>query len=116
MLERRGRSEEAAREYKAAIENKPNFREAHYQLGHLLLLRKKTSEAIAHLLQTVTPEDRETPRFMYALGIAYAQAGDFSSAQRYLQNAGQLAAALNQGQLMAEIQTSLARVEQRISR
>ena len=116
MLERRGKFEEAAGEYEAAIENKPAFREAHYQLGHLLLMQKKTPEAIAQLLQTVTPEDGETPRFMYALGIAYAEAGDFSSAQRYLQQAGRLAANSNQGQLMAEIQTTLARVDQRISR
>ena len=116
MLERRGKFEEAAREYKDAIADKPNFREAHYQLGHLLLMQKKTPEAIAQLSQTVTPEDGETPRFMYALGIAYAEAGDFSSAQGYLRQAGQRAASLNQAQLMAQIQTTLARVEQRLSR
>jgi tetratricopeptide (TPR) repeat protein len=113
MLERRGKFDEAARQYQTAIENKPNFRQAHYQLGHLLLIEKKTSEAIAQLSQTLTPEDGDTPRFMYALGVAYAEAGDFASAERYLRQAGQSAAALGQNQLAAQIGAILTKVEQR---
>jgi tetratricopeptide (TPR) repeat protein len=111
MLERNGRSEEAAAQYQAAIENKPNFREAHFQLGHLLLMQKKPKDAIVHLSQTLTPEDGNTPRFMYGLGVAYAEADDFPNAERYLQQSAERAAALGQDQLAAQIQTVLASVQ-----
>lgn len=116
MLEHRGKLAEATREYQAAIVDKPNFCQAHYQLGHLLLLEKKTADAIAHLSQTLTPEDKDTPHFMYALGIAYVEAGNFNSAQHYLQEAGQRAASLGQNQLATQIQTVLMKVEQTASR
>ena len=116
MLERRGKLVEAEREYQAAIEDKPNFRQAQYQLGHLLLMEHKAPEAIMHLSQTLTPEDGDTPRFQFALGIAYAEAGDFASAARTLEQAGQRAAALGQGQLAGQIQNVLTKVEQRAAK
>jgi tetratricopeptide (TPR) repeat protein len=116
MLERRGKFEDALREYQAAIENKPNFRQAQYQLGHLLLVQHKATEAIAHLSQTLTPEDGDTPRFLFVLGVAYAEAGDFASAERNLQQAGQRAAALGQEQLVEQIRAILVKVEQRAAK
>jgi tetratricopeptide (TPR) repeat protein len=116
MLERKGDVEAARKQYQLAIENKPNFRQAQYQLGHLLLMQHQTQDAIAHLSQTLTPEDGDTPRFMFALGIAYAQASDFVSAQRYLEQAGQRAAALGQDQLAGQIRGTLAKVEQRAAK
>jgi Flp pilus assembly protein TadD len=116
MLERRGMFDQAIGEYQAAIEDKPDFRQAQYQLGHLLLMQKKTADAIAHLSRTLTPEDGDTPRFMYTLGVAYAEASDFTSAERYLQKAGQRAAALGQNDLAERVQMILAKVEQRASR
>lgn len=113
MLERKGSLDEALRQYQAAIDDKPNFREAHYQLGHLLLMQHKTSDAIAHLSQTLTPEDAETPRFLYVLGIAYAEAGDFAAARRTLEQAGERAAAMGQEQLSAAIQGTVAKLRQR---
>jgi tetratricopeptide (TPR) repeat protein len=116
MLERKGKFDEALREYQAAIENKPNFRQAQFQLGHLLLMQHKATEAIAHLSQTLTPEDGDTPRFLFVLGVAYAEAGEFANAQRYLQDAGQRAAALGQDQLAAQIRTILTKVDQRAAK
>jgi len=116
MLEREGKSEEAIEHYRAAIGNKPNYRFARFQLGRLLLMKKRTGEAIAQLSQTLTPEDRDTPRFMYALGVAYAEAGDFASALKYLREAGQQAASQGQDQLLRQIETSLSKVEQRAGR
>jgi tetratricopeptide (TPR) repeat protein len=120
MLERKGKFDDAAREYQRAIENKPNFRQAHYQLGHLLLMQKKTAGAIDQLSQTLTPapppDDSDTPRFMYTLGIAYAEAGDFGNAGRYLQQAGQRAAALGQDQLTARIEMILKKVDRQSSK
>lgn len=110
MLERAGRLDEAAAEYRAAVENKPNFRQAHYQLGHLLLMRKKPADAIAELTQTLTPEDSDTPRFTFALGVAYAENRNFPEAERYLDQAGARAASLGQEQLAIQIQAVLASV------
>jgi len=116
MLERRGKFDEALREYQTAAEEKPNFRQAQYQLGHLLLMQHKATEAIGHLSQTLTPEDGDTPRFLFVLGVAYAEAGDFASAERVLQQAGQRAAALGQGQLAEQIRAILTKVEQRAAK
>ena len=116
MLEREGKSDEAIRHYQAAIEAKPAFRMGHFQLGRLLLMKKRTAEAIAELSQTLTPADADTPRFMYALGVAYAEAGDYASAKRYLRDAGQRAAPLGQDQLLSQIATSLRKVEEKAGR
>jgi tetratricopeptide (TPR) repeat protein len=116
MLERRGQVDEALRHYQTAIESKPNFRQAHFQLGRLLLIKKKSTEAIAHLSQTLTPEDSDTPRFMYALGIAYAEAGDYGNAERYLRDAGGRATSAGQDQLAMEIGVSLRKVGEKAAR
>jgi tetratricopeptide (TPR) repeat protein len=110
MLERKGNLDQALRQYQAAIDDKPNFREAQYQLGHLLLMQHRTAEAIAHLSQTLTPEDAETPRFLYTLGVAYAEAGDFAAARRTLQQAGERATAMGQERLSAAIQGTVAKL------
>jgi len=113
MLERQGKFEEAIRHYRAAIEDKPNFRMAHFQLGRLLLLERKHEEAIGQLSQILTPEDEDTPRFMYTLGIAHASAGNYTNAARYLSEAGQRAASLGQDRLVGQIQASLREVKLR---
>jgi tetratricopeptide (TPR) repeat protein len=116
MLERRGDLRGAEKQYQLAIENKPNFRQAQYQMGHLLLMEHKPAEAIAHLSQTLTPEDQDTPRFMLGLGVAYAEAGDFSSAHRYLDQAAQRATALGQDPLAGQIRGLLAKVDERAAK
>jgi tetratricopeptide (TPR) repeat protein len=112
LLERQGKSEEAIRHYQAAIDNKPNNREAHFQLGRLLLRKGRSDEAIGHFEQTLKPEDERTPRFVYALGAAHASARHYARAAQYFRDAGQRAASLGQGELAAEIEASLRRVEQ----
>ena len=114
MLEREGKSAEAIQHYRAAIGTRPNYRFARFQLGRLLLMKKKPGEAIAQLSQTLAPEDQDTPRFMYALGVAYAEAGDYSSAQRYLRESGQRAASQGQNQMLTKIGISLRKVEAKV--
>jgi tetratricopeptide (TPR) repeat protein len=116
MLERQGKLEEARKEYQAAVENKPNFRQAHFQLGRLLMMMKRPGDAIPQLSQTLTPEDGDTPRFMYALGVAYAESGDYASAGRWLRDAGGRAASQGQDRLAAEIGATMRKVEQRVAR
>jgi tetratricopeptide (TPR) repeat protein len=107
-----GRLNEAAEHYRAAIANKPNYRLAHFNLGRILVHQGKAQEAISHFLQTLTPEDEDTPRFMYGLGAAYARAGDRKSALKYLQDARQRAAALGQSDLLKSIDKDLGVLEQ----
>jgi tetratricopeptide (TPR) repeat protein len=116
MLELRGKSEEAIQQYRAAIDGKPNYRMAHFQLGRLLLMKSRAAEAIAQLSQTLGPEDGDTPRCMYSLGLAYAESGDFASAERYLRAAGQRATSLGQSQLLGQIETALRKVAERTGR
>ena len=113
MLERAGKVEEAVRHYRAAVEEKPNFRAAHFQLGRALLIRKRTGEAIAELSKTLTPEDGDTPRFMYVLGVAHLEAGDSASAARYLRDASERAASLGQGPLAVQIEAALRKVDEK---
>lgn len=89
---------------------------AHFQLGRLLLMKKRTSEAIVQLSQTLGPEDGDTPRCMYALGVAYAESGDYASAERYLRDAGQRATSLGQNQLLGQIEATLRKVSERTGR
>ena len=116
MLELRGKSDEAIQQYQAAVDDKPSYRMAHFQLGRLLLMKNRTSEAIAQLSQTIGPEDGDTPRCLYALGVAYAEAGDFANAERYLRDAGQRANSLGQNQLLAQIEATLRKVSERTGR
>src|SRR5205814_9296053 len=73
--------------------------------------RSSDLEAIAELSQTLTPADADTPRFMYTLGVACAEAGDYTGASRWLHEAGQQAASLGQEQLSAQIAATLRKVE-----
>ena len=113
MLEREHKFDDALRHYRAAIADKPDFRQAHFQLGRLLLVMNRAAAAIPELAQTLTPEDADTPRFMFTLGVAYAQAGDYPSAGRYLRDAGARAASLGQDRLAAEINAALRKVGER---
>ena len=73
-------------------------------------MQKKPNEAIEQLSQALTPEDADTPRFTYALGVAYAEARKFPDAERCLQHAAERAAELSQEQLAVQIRAVLASV------
>jgi Tfp pilus assembly protein PilF len=113
MLEREHKYDEALVHYRAAVAGRPNLRQAHFQLGRLLLVMKRPREAIPELQQTLTPEDVETPRFLYALGVAFAGAGDFAAAARSFRDAGQKATSLGQDRLAAESAAALRKAGER---
>src|SRR5215813_3059040 len=112
MLEREGRLAEATEHYRAAIANRPNFRLAHFNLGRMLVHQGKNAEAINHFLNTLSPEDESTPRFMYALAAAYARGGDLDNAIQYARGARRRALALGQTELLALIERDLRILEQ----
>jgi tetratricopeptide (TPR) repeat protein len=111
LLERRSNFPEAEAEYRKAIENKPSDREAHFNLGRILVNQKKFQEGIQELKKTIEPEDENTPRYVYALGAAFARSGDRQNALRYIREARDGAAARGQSTLLASIERDLRTLE-----
>jgi len=112
IIEREGKLDEAAAHYRKAIENKPGYRSAHFYLGRILVNQNKFSEAVEQFLQTLTPEDEDTPRFAYALGATYIRAGERQKGIHYLREALKRASALNQTQLASSVERDLKTLEQ----
>jgi tetratricopeptide (TPR) repeat protein len=102
---------EAAAEYRRAFENKPNNRQAHFNLGRVLVNLEKYEEGIRELEKTIEPEDENTPRYMYALGAACARSGDRQNALRYIRQARDGAVTLGQFGLVASIERDLRNLE-----
>ena len=111
LLERRGNSSEAEIEYRRAIENKPSDRQAHFNLGRIFVNQKKYQEGIQELERTLEPQDENTPRYIYALGAAFARAGDRENALRYIRQARDGAAARGQSALLTSIERDLRTLE-----
>ncbi len=111
LLERRSSFSEAEAEYRKAIENKPSDRQAHFNLGRVLVNQKKYAEGIQELEKTIEPEDENTPRYVYALGAAFARSGDRQNALRYIRQAREGAAARGQSTLLASIERDLRALE-----
>jgi tetratricopeptide (TPR) repeat protein len=111
LLERQGKFSEAETDYRRAIENKPNNRQAHFNLGRVLVNQKKYQEGIQELEKTIEPEDDDTPRYIYALGAAFARSGDRQNALRYLRQARDGAAARGQSALLSSIERDLHTLE-----
>ncbi len=111
LHERQGKLSEAAEEFHKALDNKPDYRLAHFHLGRILINEKAYAKGIEHLLKTITPEDENTPAYLYALGAAYGRAGDRENARRYLRQARDEAAARGQKQLLDSIEKDLQSLE-----
>ena len=104
------RFEEAAGQFRAALENDPVYRLARFNLGRVLVAEGRLREAIEELQKIVTPEDEETPRYLYALAAAYVRAGDREKGVSCAQEARRKAQALGQAELVASIDRDLRRL------
>jgi tetratricopeptide (TPR) repeat protein len=111
LLMTSGKPDEAAQHYRAAIENRPQYRAAHFNLGRILVLQGRLREAIEHLEQTLLPEDEETPRCTYALGAAWARAGNREEALKYMREARWKATTFGQTELLSSIDKDLRVLE-----
>jgi hypothetical protein len=69
--------------------------------------RRDFSAGIQHLLKTIAPEDDSTPGYLYALGAAYARAGDREKAIQYLREGRAKAQTRGQHQLVERIESDL---------
>jgi tetratricopeptide (TPR) repeat protein len=109
--ERQGRLSEAVAEYRKSIDNKPNDRQAHFNLGRVLVNQGKFQEGIHELEKTIEPEDENTPRYIYALGAAFARFGDRQNGLRYIRQAREGALARGQSGLVNSIERDLRALE-----
>jgi tetratricopeptide (TPR) repeat protein len=113
LLQREGKLEEAMAEFELAIENRPDFPQAHFNLGRLLVNRGRYKDAIDELLKTLSTQDEEAkPTYLYALGVAYARAGDRDNGIRYLLLARDRAASRHQSTLLNSIDRDLHTIEE----
>ena len=110
VLERQGKLPEAAQQFEKLIDLHPT-REAHFELGRILVNQQQYQAAIAHFQQILVPEDDKTPAYLYALGATYGRAGDETQAVRYLKQARQLATSQGQAALAAEINQDLGQLQ-----
>lgn len=110
VLEQEGKLSEAALQFGKLIDLHPT-REAHFELGRILVNQQQYQGAIAQFQQTLLPEDDKTPAYLYALGATYGRAGDKVKAIQYLGQARQLATSRGQTALVAEIDQDLGQVE-----
>ena len=111
LLEREGRTKEAVEEYRLALEDRPDYRLAHYHLARILVSQGSYADAVTHLLKTLTPEDDSTPAYLLALGTTYAELGDREHARMVLHKAHELASERSQQQLLHAIEQALAELD-----
>ena len=107
LLEMKGRQAEAVKHYRIAVESQPGYRLAHFHLGRVLANQRRFPEAIEHLKKTLSPEDSDTPGYLYALGAVYGRTGDRTTCVDLLLQAQSKAAALGQHPLVAAIDKDL---------
>ena len=63
-------------------------------------------------MKTLTPEDENTPRYLYALAAAYARSGDREKALNFARKAREQAAARGQTRLLTTIEKDIRALEQ----
>lgn len=108
ILERDGRLDEALEAYQRAVSEAPTFRLARFNVGRMLIGARRFDEAIAVLSKLTTPEDAETPRYLFALATAYVHSGQREAGVEWATKAKQLAESHGQTALAAAIERELA--------
>jgi len=85
-----GKTEDAMRELKRALELREDYAAAHFSLGILYRQKKQTAEAIHHLERAVQL-DSKSAQSHFSLGLAYNQAGRNDESMKELTEAAKLA-------------------------
>jgi predicted Zn-dependent protease len=113
LLERDRKWDEAAAAYRRAVESQPALRLARFNLARMLIAAGQNDEAIAELERVRTPEDKESPRYVFALATAHLRAGRRDLGVQYAHEARRLAVAYGQPELAAAIDKDLAAIGSR---
>ena len=112
VLQRQGKLEEAVAEFRSAIAARPDFPQAHFNLGRILVNQRNFREGIEELGKALSTKDpAREPTYLYALGSAYARAGDREKARQYILLARDKAQAQQQTLLHDKIDQALRQLE-----
>ena len=107
-----GRIKDAEHHFRQAIENQPDYRTAHFQLGLLLQKQGRDAEAVPHFLKTLTVEDERTPVYLYLLAHSYARLGHLDQAVESATQARKKALSVGKGELAADLDRFLQQLRQ----
>jgi tetratricopeptide (TPR) repeat protein len=107
-LEREQRFDAAEREYRDALAAQPTLRLARFNLARALIAQNRATDAIVELETLRTPVDAETPRYLFALSVAYLRANRRDDCVAAATEARRLAAEHGQQELVAAIDRNLA--------
>ena len=106
-LEQQGLDGEAMQHYRAALESRPGYRLAAFRLARAMLAKGRSKEAIEFFLASVSPEDEQTPLYMFGLATAYAESGERKTALSFARKAREKALSLRQTELVTAIDRDL---------
>ena len=110
-LERQRELAAAADAYRQAVEHQPGFRLARFNLARMLIALEKPDEAATELEKIVEPQDAESPRYVFALGVAHMRAGRKDEGIKWSLEAKRLALQFGQSDLAAAIDRELGKLK-----
>ena len=111
VLERTGNFQAALEQYRLALDGQPTFRLARFNLGRALVALGQPADAILELSRLTELRDSESPRYLFALGVAYMRAGNTDDGVRWSTEARRLATEYGQVELAAAIDQELKRLK-----
>jgi tetratricopeptide (TPR) repeat protein len=113
MLEAQGNLTEAVSAYKKAIADIPDDAQANFALGRIAVNQDNYQEGVGHFLLCLrTGSGENRPAYLYALGAAYARAGDRKNGLQYLRKAREEAVARSQRKLAEAIDEDLKHLQE----
>ena len=115
-LERQGLGGEAMRHYRAALDGRPGYRLAAFRLARAMLTQGRSKDAIEFFLTSISPEDEQTPLYMFGLATAYAESGERKTALSFARKAREKALAFRQSELLSAIDRDLELWERPVDR
>jgi tetratricopeptide (TPR) repeat protein len=110
-LEMTGQPAEAMAAYRQAAADTPTLRVARFNYGRMLVGDGRLLEAIAEFEKLRTPEDSETPRYVFALAAALVRAGERDRGRVEAVAALQMARQYGQTELAASIERDLDKLK-----
>ena len=106
-LEMTGDLPGASAAYEQAVAHAPAFRGARFNYARTLVAAGRLNEAIVQLEKLRTPEDSETPRYLFALSAALVRSGRIEQGKAEARGALELARQYGQQELASVIERDL---------
>ncbi len=112
LAEMDGRISDAEASYRKAAEQAPADPAIRFNIGRMLIARRRYRDAIAELQPAVTVDHPDRARFLFGLSTAHVLAGDVAEGRRYALEARDLARSRGQSVLAAAIERDLEKLPQ----